>query len=1788
MQILDYQVMEKISETSKTVIYRAQKEEKSYILKLIRTDNITEKLDIRRLKQEYEILKSLDARNIIKVISFEYHQNIPFIVMEDIEGNSLNSILKTRKLTIEEFFKIAIQMTDCLHYIHNLNFIHRDFNPNNILLNPETNKVTLIDFELAINQGKGVSSLQQKHLFQGTLDYLSPEQTGRINCLIDNRSDLYSFGITLYEMLSGGLPFPGSDPLEIVYGHLAQKEIPLRDRDNQIPKAVSDIVGMLMEKKPEDRFQSALGIKHDLQICYEMYMNNENMDEFVAGKRDFSSKFNIPSKLYGMESEQQIISDAFMRVSKGCAECLLISGYSGVGKTALVNELYEPITEKNGIFVRGKFDQLQRNIPYHAWTQCLTEFVYILLSEKKSRLEEWKEIILKAVEGSGKLLTDIAPDLEFIIGKQPDLPQYDAKEAQIRFYRVFKNFISAIARLETPLVVFMDDLQWTDMASLNLLKALMSDLNTKYFLWIGAYRDNEVNTQHPLSVFLNTMKEDGVTFSTCKVENIKKAVVNQLISDTVQKTLPQTAPLTALVYAKTQGNAFFLRQFLFELYERNLLKFVFHDNQEKLCGEWEWDLEEINRLNLTDNVVELVSDKMHRLDQSIQDILKITSCIGNSFAIETIALVSNESEEQILSYLKRAESEGFIIERSESYKFSHDRIQQAAYTLVPDQARKEMHLRIGKKLFEGTQKEKLRERIFDIVNQWNLGIALITDEETKNKLSELNYMAGQQAKQSMAYKTAFSYLHTAIQLLGENCWAEKNDFTTLLYASAAEAALFSGDLEDSQKLIDTLLENSRDVLGKNQAYRIKIQLMSYQGKVKESVPIGLEALHLLGIDIPVDPSEEQVWKSYQEVLTIINGKPLNNFLNIPDMTDSLLLAAMSILKVVTTAAYMSGASKLSIILSMKGVALTLQYGHTFESLTSWSGFDSFVINIIGNYKLGHEIYDFVFKLMERFGRFDVRCAVGLHSMITHTKEHIKVAEKGFWEVRTRGLETDDLEYAYQGTTQATVMAFFTGKSLPELHDEMMLSSDLLRKYKHATMLNRQIIPLQAVKNLMASEKMCDFSGPAFDEEKMIPLLVQMGDLAALYMAGTLKMMISYIHEEYEKVIECVAIIEKYHADAMGQIYMILFNFYDSLSRLALCQNRNEHERQDLLERVSMNQEKLKISAYYAPMNYLHKYQLVEAEKNRILGNHSEAMELYDQAIEGAAKNEYIQEEALAKELAAKFYREKGNVFISRAYLKEAYLCYLEWGARSKINEMQKKYPELVQYNQSQTGMLHKNSDIIDSSVMDIDTMIKAAQVISEEIEIERLLGKLMHFLGENAGAQRIYFITKKEGQNIILAEGIFDENKTAEIGEKAFKPDELPEKLINYVENSKESVILSNASKSKKFGNDPYIFENQTKSIMCMPVEIKGRISGLLYLENNLLEGVFNNERVAILKVIASQLAISLENAKLYNNLKLSEEKYRTLIETIHDSVCIIQDETVKFSNEAFSRLTNYSMEEIMGAKFDKFIVPEEQDHVMGNYLKRLRNEDVPEEYETQVLLKNMKKRVAIINVGKIVINERAALLVTLKDITERKIMEEEIRKHRDHLEELVQERTHKLNVEISEREKVQKLLEEMVTHDYLTGLPNRKAFTEILEHAIALAKRNKTMISILFIDLDGFKKINDTLGHDKGDMTLKIVAERLRSAVRASDTVFRLGGDEFTVIMENIKDSTGVSLICQRIIDSLGEVLDLGGNQVNITASIGISTFPSDSDQVDALVKKADDAMYIAKKSGKNRYIFS
>lgn len=1510
------------------------------------------------------------------------------------------------------------------------------------------------------------------------------------------------------------------------------------------------------------------------------------MDGFVPGNQDFSDKFNISSKLYGREAETRIISDAFMRVSNGRAECLLISGYSGVGKTSLVNELYKPITEKKGIFVRGKFDQLQRNIPYHAWIQCLKEFVDSLLAEKKSSLEEWKEIILNAVEGNGKLLTDMMPDLEFIIGRQPELPQYDAKEAQIRFYRVFKKFISAIARPETPLVVFMDDLQWTDMASLNLLKALMSDLNTRYFLWIGAYRDNEVNTQHPLSVFLNTMKEEGVIFSTCNVKNIKKDDVNQLISDTLKKPLNQTAPMAELVYSKTQGNAFFLRQFLFELYERNLLKFVFQENQEKLYGEWEWDFQEINRLSFTDNVVELVSGKMHRLDQSIQDILKIASCIGNSFDMETISLISTESEEDILSYLKRAESEGFIIEISESYKFGHDRIQQAAYTLMQDQASKEIHLRIGKKLFESTEKEKLTERIFDIVNQWNQGIALITDEETRNKLSELNYMAGQQAKQSMAYKTAFSYLHTGIQLLGENSWHEKTEFTTLLYVSAAEAALFSGDLENSQKLTDALLENSRDVFGKVQAYRIKIKIMAYQGKLKESVPIGLEALHLLGIHIQENSLEEQISKSYQEILTIINGKPMSSFLNIPDMTDPLLLAAMSILKIVATAAYMSS-SKASIILSMKGVLLTLQYGHTCESLTCWSGFDCFVTYIMGNYKLGHEVYDFIFKSMERFGKFDVRCAVALHASITHTKEHIKVAEKGFLEISTRGLETDDLEFAYQGTTQATVMAFFTGKSLSELHDEMMINSDLLRKYKHTTMLNRQIIPLQAVKNLMASEKVCDFRGPAFDEEKMIPFLVQMGDLAALYMACTLKMMVSYIHEEYEKSMECAAIIEKYNADAIGQIFMILFNFYDSLSRLALYKNKDESGRQHLLERVAINQEKLKTSAYYAPMNYFHKYQLVEAEKNKIFGNHSEAMKLYDQAIEGASKNGYIQEEALAKELAAKFYYEKGNIFISKAYMKEAYRCYSEWEAASKIREMEKKYPELILCNQSQRSMSHKNSNTVDSSVMDITTMIKAAQVISEEIEIEKILSKLMHFVGENAGAERIYFITKKEGKNIILAESLFDENKTAEIGEKVLKPGVLPENLINYVENSKESVILSNASKSKKFGNDPYIFENQPKSIMCMPVEIKGKIIGLLYLENSLLEGVFNNERVEILKVITSQLAISLENAKLYNNLKLSEEKYRTLVENIHDSVIIIQDEIVKFSNEAFSRLTRYSMEEIIGSKFYKFITQEEHDYVIGNYLKRLGNDYAPEEYEIQVLLKNLEKRIAIINVGKIVFNERVALIVTLKDITERKMMEEEIRKHRHHLEELVQERTCKLNEEILEREKAQKLLEEMVTHDYLTGLPNRKSFTETLEHAITLAKYNKTLISILFIDLDGFKKINDTLGHDKGDMTLKIVAERLRCAVRASDTVFRLGGDEFTVIMENVEDSTMISLICQRIIDSLGKAIDLVENEINITASIGISIFPSDSDNSDILVKKADDAMYIAKKSGKNRYIF-
>lgn len=739
-----YTIQETIAQRNKTIIYRGIRNSDSQRVIIKRLKSETPELkEIESLQNEYEISGNLDCPRIIKAYSLEADGNSYALILEDFGGQSLAEYLSVHPLSLEEFFTVGIHLAETLNQLHQIPIIHKDIKPSNIIINPNTQEVKLTDFNIAIRAPFEYPTLQNPNLMAGTFAYMSPEQTGRMNRYLDHRSDLYSLGVTFYEMLTGQLPYVSTDPLELIHSHLAQDPIPPHQLSANIPLGVSHVVLKLLAKSAEDRYQTAEGLKFDLESCVQQYQNYRTVNSFILGQRDRAPYLILPQKLYGREEEIQVLLNAFSTIQQGNSSFAVISGYAGIGKTSIVREIYPPVSQARGYFISGKFDQYKQETPYSAIIEAFQNLISQLLTTSAEEIAVWQKQIQTALGNNGKIIIDLIPELEILIGPQPDVPILEGQAIQNRFHRVFQQFTNVFSQAKHPLVLFLDDLQWADTASLKLIQYLVSNPNAKYFLLIGAYRDNEVKLTHPLLHILNQLKnEHNTKIIEITVQSLNIDQVHEFMADTFEtKADPQKIQqLSHLVFEKTQGNPFFINQFLKTLDEEKIINYNYQADQ------WLWDLNVIQGVGLADlNLVELLARNFQKLPQTTQEILKAAACIGYQFSLSSLVKIHQCSSDFAKNNLEPALQQNFITIDSKGsktslnhgeieYRFLHDRIQQAAYSLIPVTEKKATHLKIGQLLLQNSTEKEQEEILFVLVNQLNLGFDLLTSEEERQEL----------------------------------------------------------------------------------------------------------------------------------------------------------------------------------------------------------------------------------------------------------------------------------------------------------------------------------------------------------------------------------------------------------------------------------------------------------------------------------------------------------------------------------------------------------------------------------------------------------------------------------------------------------------------------------------------------------------------------------------------------------------------------------------------------------------------------------------------------------------------------------------------------------------------------------------------------------------------------------------------------------------------------------------------------------------------------------------------
>ncbi|MEG3959121.1 AAA family ATPase [Microcoleus sp. herbarium2] len=1566
LTIPGYRITEQIYNGSRTQVYRGLSESnQKVIIKLLLSEYPTFS-ELVQLRNQYTITKNLDLRGIVKPIALLNYRNAFALVMEDVGGVSLaeytanaeaknlgdrlssNSEVSsphTSPLPLDEFMPIAIQIVQTIEGLYHNRIIHKDIKPQNIIINPKTKEVKLIDFSISSLLPRENQQIQNPNVLEGTLAYMSPEQTGRMNRGIDYRTDFYSLGVTFYELLTGQLPFNSTDPMELVHCHIAKIPTPPISLVPAIGVMVNNIIMKLMEKTPESRYQSAVGLRYDLENCWQQWEENGNISQFALGNMDICDRFVIPEKLYGRETEVKTLLEAFDRIShptlnngeQGRVEIMLVAGFSGIGKTVVVNEVHKPIVRQRGYFIKGKFDQFKRDIPFSAWVQAFQNLMRQLLTESAAQVQKWKVKILEALGENGQIIIDVIPELEHLIGKQKKVPQLEGTAAKNRFNILFQNFIRVFATKEHPLVIFLDDLQWADSASLKLMQLLMSETNTRYVLLMGAYRDNEVFPAHPLILTLNEIRKDSATVNQITLAPLDKTSLNCLIADTLSCPPERAIPLTELIFTKTKGNPFFATQFLKFLHKDGLITFYLTPPpppwQREARGGWQCDISQVRTLAFTDDVVEFMAIQLQKLPISTQNLLKLAACIGNQFDLATLAIVHKKSPSDTAADLWKALQEGLVIpitevykffqdseavevaqasELSVPYKFLHDRVQQAAYFLIPESQKQSTHLEIGQLLLRNTPEAEIQDKIFDIVNQLNMGVELIDYQTERDRLAQLNLIAGRKAKASTAYAAANIYLQTGSELLSANCWQSQYELTLNLYIAAAEAAYLNGDFEGMEEIAALVLQEAQTILDKVKIYVIQIATQTAQSKMLEAIAVGRKALLQLGVELPTTPDEALIGTALQTLAGQLSGKRIQELVNLPVMTDLHTQEMMQLLGMLPGPIFM-GKSGLLPLLSSTMVSLSLQFGNAPGSTVGYAIHGMVLCGFLGEVETGYDFIQLALSLLERLNVPEFKSIILLvfGGWIQHRQESLLAVIPTLKDGYMAGMETGDFLYAGYNIVNYFFAKFFGGVELDTWETEIVSYSAAFaqaKQYSHVYL----DMTHQTVKNLREARILSDcLIGSAYDETVMIPKHHQNNDLTGIALAYIYKLLLAYSWGNYTAALDHIATAKQYLIAVSGLVFIPIFHFYAALTHLALFPTQPETEQASILALVKTHQSTLHQWAQNAPMNYLHKWYLVEAERHRVLGQNIEAMDYYDRAIKLAKENQYINEEALSNELAAKFYLTWGKEKIAQVYLTDAYYAYARWGAQAKVEDLEKRYLQLLApvfhpktslktghtLAKMMTGTVASTSSGV-SQILDLATVIKASQSLSGEISLDKLLSTLMQVMIENAGAEKGSMILIERDSFFVAAQCASGKSCNLH-STPVVDSNEIPIAIINYVSRTQETLVINDATTEATFATDSYIIQHQPKSVLCLPIQHQGKAIAILYLENTLVTNAFTPDRLAVLNILASQAAISIENAQLYANLEAkveertlefqqSEARFRQLYEQSADAILLL------------------------------------------------------------------------------------------------------------------------------------------------------------------------------------------------------------------------------------------------------------------------------------------------------------
>jgi PAS domain S-box-containing protein len=1464
----------------------------------------------KRLIREYELAEYLDRTWALHPLELVHENGQTTLILEDPGGELLSQLLDT-PMEVERFLRFAIGITAAVSKMHQQGLVHKDIKPGNILLDPVTEQVWLAGFGIASRLPRERQAPEPPEFIAGTLAYMAPEQTGRMNRSIDSRSDLYALGVTFYQMLTGALPFAATDPMEWIHCHIARKPLAPDQRFTGIPLSLSDIVMKLLAKTAEDRYQTAVALEQDLRHCAIQWESQQRIEPFILGRHEPPGRLLIPENLYGRAREIAVLQNAFDTILKHPTTALiLVSGYTGIGKSSVVNELHKALVPARGLFASGKFDQYKRDIPYATLAQAFQGLIRPILAKSEAELGRWRETLLHALEPHGALIVDLVPELKLIVGEQEAVPELPAPDARRRFQLLLRRFIAVFARPEHPLALFLDDLQWLDAATLDLLEDLLTRESVPHLLLIGAYRDNEVDASHPLMRKLGSIKAAG----TSSVEEITLGAldaqhVSQLIADALHCETDQVGDLAQLILQKTDGNPFFINQFLSTLTDEGLIAF------DSVHSRWSWDLKRIHAKGYTDNVADLMIGKLVRLPAATQQALQQLACLGNIATTAMLAIVHDATEQELHASLVEARRQELVDFLESSYRFVHDRVHEAAYALIPTERRAAVHLRIGRILVAHTPPGKLDEAIFEIVNQLNRASSLVTAPEEREKLAEFNLLAGKRAQASSAYVSALNYLTTGAALLTEDSWQQRRELSFGLELARAHCEFASGTIAEAEKRLRSL--SIRAVTTGERVAVAGLQVDLYLGidRSDEAVAVGLRALRHLGVDFPERPTEADARRAYDGIWTRLGARAIEDLINLPLMSDPDSLAAVDLLTRVAVPGHYFESYHLFAVAVCTAVSLGLERGHSDASCIAYAQLGT-LATYFGQFDAGYRFGRLGCELVERPGlqRFQARTFETFGFAVPWT-QHVRKGREFLFRGFELASRIGEISYAGYACGQLTTNYLMAGDPLIEAQEQAEHGLAFARKVGFGTIEGWILGQLGLIRSLRGlTTRLGCFDDAVFREGDLERDLVGKPALALpecwYYIR---KLQARFLAGEYVDALQAASRAQPMVEGTLSLLEVVEYHFYDALCHAAVHESASFEDRKYHRARLTEHLEKLDTWGLHCPENFANRAALVGAEVARIEGRDVDAMRLYEQAIRSAREHGLVQNEGLAYEVAARFCIARGFETFADAYLRKARDCYLRWGADGKVLQLDRLYPHLA------VPEMQHSAAAIGSAIqqLDIASVVKASQALSGEIELPKLIDRLMTIAIENAGADRGLLILPSGDEYLIQAEA----RTTGDQVEVRMRLEPItgitcPESLVRYVIRTRESVILDDASKPNLFSADDYLRDRHSKSILCLPLIKQRELTGILLLENALTSHAFTPARIAVLELLAAQAAISLENTRLYSDLQEREAKVRRLVDSNIIGICIFDlDRRIMEANDAFLSIVGYSRDDVISGR---------------------------------------------------------------------------------------------------------------------------------------------------------------------------------------------------------------------------------------------------------------------------------